>query len=341
MTPWSRRRTVAVTASPTGRETTKENVMGNAAARRRYSAFASGLACLVTVLGLSAMPASAAPAAQTDYVALGDSYTAGTGAGDFVPTSPCVQTPGGYADVVVDLNSSVNLVFNAACHGAFIDYVDPAFNVPTLQQQIASLTAAGKVNRNTDLVSLTAGANDAGVNSTLFVCATSTADACKQAVAASVKAMPSVGIKLSKALASIHRVAPGAKIAVLGYPKLFNPDGYPLPISRDNQLLVNGGTSLLNATLAASVSSANIFHRANAKYIDVTARFRGHAVNDREPWIFFNAGPFLDQNGLPVLDQNGNPVADPRNFHPNIAGHGLGYAPALTSAVGIPQLVQQ
>jgi lysophospholipase L1-like esterase len=305
--------------------------MGKALVRRRHSAFAAGLATLAMALGFTAVPAEAAPREQVDYVALGDSYTAGTGAGAFVPTSPCVQTEYGYVDIV-KRTASVNLVSNAACHGAFIEYIDPAFNVPSLQQQIGAVTAAEELTRDTDLVSLTAGANDAGVNSTLFVCATSTFEACKQAVAASVKTMPLVGLKLSKALASIHRVAPGAKIAVLGYPKLFDPLGLPI-IPPSNQVLVNQGTALLNATIAASVASANTFHRANAQYIDVTKSFRGHAVNDGESsWIFFNPNP--------ILDQNGNPIADPRNFHPNPAGH-LAYASALTEAVDLTALARR
>lgn len=310
--------------------------MENPAIRRRRTAFAAALATAAMALAITAVPAEAVPPPQPiDYVALGDSYTAGTGADAFVPTSTCVQTASGYVDVVAE-NASVSLVSKAACHGAFIEYIDPNFNVPSLEQQITTVTSGGKLGRDTDLVSLTAGANDAGVNSTLFVCATSTTEACKHAVAASVKAMPSVGLKLTKALASIHRIAPRAKIAVLGYPKLFDPLGLPF-IPPTNQVLVNQGTALLNATLAASVTSANIFHRANAQYIDVTTRFSGHEVNTADQsnsWIFL--ATFIDGNGVPQVN-----VSDPRNFHPNAAGHRLGYAPVLSGAVGIPQVVQQ
>src|SRR6476620_1534055 len=81
----------------------KGNQMKRSAARRRYKAFASGLASMAIALGLAAIPAQAAtPQRDVDYVALGDSYTAGTGAdtsGLFVPTPPCTQTAGGYVDI--------------------------------------------------------------------------------------------------------------------------------------------------------------------------------------------------------------------------------------------------
>jgi hypothetical protein len=102
--------------------------METAKVRRRHSTFAAGLASMAMVLGLAAIPAGAAPQPrEVDYVALGDSYTAGTGAVSridnifppFVPTPPCTQTEGGYVDLV-DTVDAVDLEDNAACHGALI-----------------------------------------------------------------------------------------------------------------------------------------------------------------------------------------------------------------------------
>jgi hypothetical protein len=81
---------------------------------------------------------------------------------------------------------------------------------------------------------------------------------------------------------------------------------------------------VLNATIAQAVETANILYQANAVYVDVTARFAGHEVNSADPWL--------------NLDLN-DPMAD-YNFHPNRAGHSLGYAAALMGAVKPAQLAR-
>lgn len=310
--------------------------MTNPAVRRRRPAFAAGLATLAMALGFTAIPADAAPPPKdVDYVAIGDSYTAGTGSlvgtgSELVFTTPlpCLQThPFGYVDVV-DAASPVNLVENAACHGAVLSKssprYDPVIIIPTVEEQIQSLIASGRLSSDTELVSLTAGANDAGVNAVIPACAASTEEVCKQAVASSITAMPSVGANLTRALAAIHRAAPNAKIVTLGYPRLFDPTSPAAIIPPANQTLVNQGTALLNATLATAVATSNVFYRANAQYIDVTARFRGHEVNSADPWIVLNT----------------TDPADPRNFHPNKAGH-QAYADALVAAVNLPALARR
>ena len=53
--------------------------MGTLKLRRRRTALAAGLATVAMAAGLAAVPAQAAD--RTRYVALGDSYAAGLGAG--------------------------------------------------------------------------------------------------------------------------------------------------------------------------------------------------------------------------------------------------------------------
>ncbi|WP_246857291.1 SGNH/GDSL hydrolase family protein [Pseudarthrobacter sp. NIBRBAC000502770] len=304
--------------------------MKRSAARRRYKAFASGLASMAIALGLAAIPAQAAtPQRDVDYVALGDSYTAGTGAdtsGLFVPTPPCTQTAGGYVDIV-DGADLVNRVANAACHGSLL--TRPTWDgVTSVADQLTQLTTSGDLSKDTELVSMTAGANDVGVNTVLFVCATSITATCGQAVDAAAATMPSVGADLVKVLSAIHKQAPRARIVVLGYPRLFNPAGVPI-IPVDNQALVNRGTALLNTTIAASVATANILYGANSKYVDVTAGFAGHEVNTAVPWIFLASS----------VDASGVPQFDPRSFHPTKEGHAA-YAAALLSSVKLTQLAR-
>src|SRR3712207_374461 len=149
--------------------------METAKVRRRHSTIAAGLASIAMALGLAAIPAGAAPQPrEEDYVALGDSYSAGTGAVSridnifppFVPTPPCTQTEGGYVDLV-DAVDAVDLEDNAACHSALIRGLS-ADGARSIAEQIAELTLTAKLSRSTELVSLTAGANDVGVSVVLY-----------------------------------------------------------------------------------------------------------------------------------------------------------------------------
>jgi lysophospholipase L1-like esterase len=311
--------------------------MAASAVRRRRSAFAAGFATLAITLSLAAPAQTAPPPRDVDYVAVGDSYTAGTGAdtigttatGPFVPTLPCTQTANGYVDKV-DLATPVVLVKNAACHGALL--ADPTWDgVTSVEDQIAQLTLGGNLSKDTELVSMTAGANDAGVSNVLFNCIAGSPDDCRGAVLASQLALPQVRANLIDAFAAIHRQAPRARIVVLGYAMLFNTAGFAV-IPADRQGLINAGTVGLNTTIASAAAEANTLYGAQVQYVDVTARFAGHEVNTLSPWLFLSA--YIDGNGLPQVDP-----FDPRNFHPNQAGHAQ-YAEALLASVNLKQLAR-
>jgi lysophospholipase L1-like esterase len=292
--------------------------MGDRILRRRRAAFAAGLATLALALG-TAGPAGAAPATQLGYVAVGDSYTAGTGAGAAVKpdNTTCWQSSPGYvADV--DDTGRVSLVVNAACHGALLT----GGTERSVQTQIEMLAYTRALNAGTGMVTFTAGANDAGVSQVLGACAAYGVEVCRDAVAQSEGALGLVGAGLTNAYMTIHQLAPTAKIAVLGYPRLFEPAAGNPYFSLDEQLLINTATDNLNAAIAQAVNDANT-HGANAQFVDVTARFAGHAVNSADPWIVFDLE---------------NLRAD-SNFHPNAAGH-LAYAAAVMGEVKPAQLAR-
>lgn len=149
----------------------------------------------------------------------------------------------------------------------------------------------------------------------LGACAAYGDEVCAGAVASSESGMGQVGEALAYTYGRIHTAAPSAKIAVLGYPRLFEPaDGNPY-FSAEEQRLINRATDSLNTAIATAVSNANAFG-ANAQFVDVTARFAGHAVNSTDPWIAYDGG---------------NPLAD-SNFHPTPTGH-RAYATAVMAEV--------
>lgn len=293
--------------------------MGDRILRRRHGAFAAGLAMLALASGTAAGPAGAAPAAQLSYVAVGDSYTAGTGAGATTkPTgTTCWQSSPGYVGDV-DQTGRVSLVVNAACHGALL----AGGTETSVQTQIEMLAYTKALSASTGMVTFTAGANDAGVSQVLGACAAYGVEVCADAVAQSEGALGPVGAALKNAYTTIHALAPSATIAVLGYPRLFEPaEGNPY-FSVEEQKLINQATDKLNAAIAEAVKNANTYG-ANAQFVDVTARFAGHAVNSADPWIAFDVE---------------NLRAD-SNFHPNDQGH-RAYATAVMSEVKPAQLAR-
>ncbi|VXB99242.1 putative Lipase [Arthrobacter sp. 9AX] len=305
--------------------------MGNASVRRRHSAFAAGLATLAMALGFTSVPAGAAPP-EVDYAALGDSYTAGTGAKDAVrpPGVDCWQSHPGYVDIVA-ATLRANLLDNAACHGAVLSKRSPTYDqvlyTPTVQEQIRSLVKERALSQKTDLISMTAGANDLGFSRVLGVCAFSDEATCRAALAQaeSPTALAFLTASLVQTYTTIQVLAPNAKVAVLGYPLLFDPDSpIALPISSANQRLMNGATVTLNATIARAVRIADALPRTDVQYIDVTAAFTGHAVNSvTGSWLQLSPTNF---------------AAD-YNFHPNDAGH-QAYATALLASVNLKQLAR-
>jgi lysophospholipase L1-like esterase len=294
--------------------------MANAVGRRRRSAFAAGLATMAMALGFTAIPAGAAPPVpDVDLVAVGDSYTAGVGAGSYIAPPPCVKTDGGYVNILKAL-AIVDEAVNEACGGAIIP--DGASNIPSVMEQIAALDASGGLSGRTELVTLTAGANDLDFTTPLAVCAQSTLEMCAQAVLEAQAKLSVIQADLVEALTAIHKAAPRATIVVLGYPLLFDPAGLPTVLTPQAQMLVNAGTVALNQAIAQAVAAANTEAKANAVYVDVTEEFAGHATNSLEPWI--NLADF----------------GDPRNFHPTAEGH-QAYADALTAAVNLQALARR
>ena len=85
--------------------------MGTLNLRRRRTAFAAGLATLAMAAGLAAVPAQAVD--KTKYIALGDSYASGQGAGPY-PDDICYRSENTYSELAADVKA-IKLVRNAAC----------------------------------------------------------------------------------------------------------------------------------------------------------------------------------------------------------------------------------
>ncbi|GAB7050024.1 SGNH/GDSL hydrolase family protein [Catenuloplanes indicus] len=260
---------------------------------------------LLATAGFGAPARAAAPLPTVDYVALGDSYAAGVGAG--TPLDSCRTTAGAYPRLWTAGDARLVRLTNATCSGG---------------QTTDALTAAAAVTAETDLVSITAGANDLGVTGAFADCMTPGREAACAADQAAIETAlrTTLPAAVGTVLTTVKEKAPQAKIVLTGYPQPFSPagtcTGTDIPVAiRELGNRVMGG---LNAVLAAQAKLAGV------AYVDVEGVFAGHEICSDAPWV---AG-FEGQ-------------ADGTILHPNPAGQTEGYLPLFTKAVGTPQDVAQ
>ena len=254
----------------------------------------TGVAALI--MGLAAgiigtgIPAQAAPA--VNYVALGDSYASGVGAGSV--SGSCGQSPNAYPALWATASSPASFKF-AACSGASTSDV--------ISSQLSSLSSS------TTLVSITIGGNDVGFSSIMETCVLESTSSCESAVSAAEQyANTALPGQLNTTLADIRSHAPNAKIIVLGY-----PDFYDLSVSiciglsrADHQALDNGINDLDGVIQTAAANNGDTF-------ADVRSQFSGHELCDGSSW--------LHSITLPI----GN------SYHPTATGQKDGYLPAFSA----------
>lgn len=240
---------------------------------------------------------AASPAAAERYVALGDSYSSGTGTRTYFH-SGCQRSVYAYPYLLSQKRANTQLVF-VACSGAK--------TADVLNNQVQSLTTG------TGIVTITIGGNDAGFSSVITECAKPEwASVCDTRVAEAQSfirnTLPS---RLNSVYSSIKSRSPSARVIVLGYPRIFagiDCNGGTWFDSDDMQMLNATADLLRDVTRARAVAYGFTFK-------DAIPPFIGHAVCQDE-WL----------NGL------SNPVGE--SYHPNTKGHNLGYLPLVRQVVG-------
>ncbi|MEO6531512.1 MAG: SGNH/GDSL hydrolase family protein [Specibacter sp.] len=261
----------------------------------RKLAARTGVAALLSlglIAGVAGVPATAQQAAPVTYTVMGDSYSAGTGGG--AEALPCLQSPNGYGNAYAAATGKTML--NVACYGAKIDDVQ-MYQVPLIPA-------------TTKLITLTVGGNDIGTGDVSAACLAAPQSAtCTAALNASLQKLTQLPTSIKKLVKSIKLRVPAAKIAFVGYPRLFEPGnmallGYPADQVKTAKLM-NGAADLLNTTIAIS-ALAN-----GARYVPVAWAFAGHGIPSASQWI---VGP-----------GDVNPFV----FHPTKDGYLYGYTSAL------------
>ncbi len=255
---------------------------------------------------VSAAPAtvSAAPtvAPAVNYVALGDSYSSGAGAGDYISSSgSCDRSTLAYPEQWADANSPASFV-SVACSGAT--------TADVLDSQVSALSFS------TTLVSITIGGNDAGFSGVMETCVLSPTSSCLNAVAAAEAFIANqLPARLDTTLQTIRADAPSATVVVLGYPDLYDlsESGSCIGLSTADRTALNQGADALDGALqTAALANDDTF-------ADVRPQFAGHEICDSDRWL----------HSVDVF-------AIGSSYHPTAAGQDLGYLPVFTSAAGSP-----
>lgn len=248
-------------------------------------------ATVVAVAGVALAPA--AGAATGRYVALGDSYAAGSGAGDYYPGNGCQVSANAYPHLWAKANAPSSFAF-VACGGAT--------TADVLDNQVSAVTPG------TTLVTITVGGNDVGWGDALLTCLGGTEAACSAGVTeveATIRGdLPG---RLDDVYGAVRERAPGARVVVVGYPHLYG-NSFCLQASRAKRATMNHAADVLHSVIAGRARAYGF------SYVDARKSFATHEVCGRSAdWI----------KGLAVDGA----------FHPNATGQRHGYLTPLDALV--------
>jgi lysophospholipase L1-like esterase len=273
--------------------------------RRRMAVIASALALGVAAAGLPALteaagaaviPQSALPPVR--YVALGDSYSSGVGAGGYYKSGgTCERSPGAYPALWAAASDPASYV-SEACSGATVSSV--------LRSQLGALSKA------TTLVSITIGGNDVGFVPVMSTCVILPTSFCVHAVrTAQAKIRSALPGKLNELLAAISARAPDARVVVVGYPEPYDlpASGSCIGLSTTDRTDLDQAAAQLDAQLQAAAD------RYGDAFADVRSAFGGHQICD--PDSFLNSVDWLDIGA---------------SYHPNAAGQADAYYQVFSAA---------
>lgn len=251
-----------------------------------------------TGLGLTGAASADTVDAAPAYVALGDSYSSGVGAGDYDPDSgECKRSPNAYPQLWSNANAPSSFEF-AACSGATTDDV--------LNGQLSAL------NADTGVVSISIGGNDIGFADTMTTCVTKGEAAClERAEEARAYVSGTLPGRLDGVYGAIKAKAPNAQVVVLGYPRFYQLDGEcNAGLSEASRASLNETADLLSDTTQQRAAAAGF------SYGDLRPAFTGHEICSADRWLHSVTVPDLGDS-----------------YHPTAAGQSGGYYSVMEGLV--------
>ncbi|MBO4163096.1 MULTISPECIES: SGNH/GDSL hydrolase family protein [Micromonospora] len=265
--------------------------------RSRLVTLAVSLAASIGVTLGAAVPVQAAPTDR--YVALGDSYASGVGAGSYTSESGSCQRSSNAYPALYNTNIKPASYKSVACSGATTTDV--------VNNQLSALTST------TTLVSVTIGGNDVGFTTIMSTCVLQGETQCVAAVqAAENKARAELPAKLATVYNGIRSRAPSARVVVVGYPVFYQLGTVCVGLSANSRAKINEGINLIDDITRTAATSAGF------TFADVRSIFVGHQLcSYGEKWLHA-----LNFANLGV------------SYHPTAAGQSGGYYPVFRSAAG-------
>ncbi|WP_420367699.1 SGNH/GDSL hydrolase family protein [Curtobacterium sp. L1-20] len=278
--------------------------------------------------------------AGSEYVALGDSYSAGYGLSDptRLPTGACAQSARDYPHRIA---ARFGLALtDVTCAGATSADVTTGFQFRGVPPQVRALSA------RTRLVTLTIGGNDADLFGTAASCLALSAKgpvfsgrdapSCRSTLVRDgvdelgVKIASRVALGIADTLAAVRTAAPNAVVVFLGYPAIF-PDADHTPkggcfrsaldlgtltgsFPSDTYPFTNTDVRYLHSVQERlNEVSATAARAAGVRFVDVFSSTQAHsACSTTKPYV---AGVSLDGTGdLRRID------LEPGALHPNSRG---------------------
>lgn len=239
-----------------------------------------------------------AHAQAVNYVALGDSYSSGTGTGSYYGDSgSCKRSPYAYPALWAASHAPTTFSF-VACSGARTGDV--------LNNQV------GALNSSTTLATISIGGNDAGFTDVITTCTFGSDQTCinrvNQAKAYATNTLPGL---LDNVYGQIRTRAPYARVIVMGYPRLYKvPGSCSVGLSDTKRSAINSAADTLHTVISGRAAARSFAYR------DLRTAFTGHEICSSDWW--------LNSLSWPVEE----------SYHPNRNGQRLGYLPQLTAVTG-------
>ena len=226
---------------------------------------ASAAAVLATAAALGPAPAQAE---QPNVVAIGDSYMAGVGAGDYSVIDGCRRSALSYAADAT--RRMARTLTDESCPGA---------RIPEVLEQ------AARVRPDSATVLVQVGGNDAGFSSIAFACLAPFRTDCLDRVAESRAGLPAIGQGLRQIVDTASTQAPGARVVLAGYPRLLSGAGACMRSALGGFLdeaeirAILALQSELDATIAAAARGTD------ASYVDWPRVVDRHSLCSATPWF--------------------------------------------------------
>ncbi|HEV8561488.1 MAG TPA: SGNH/GDSL hydrolase family protein [Actinophytocola sp.] len=254
----------------------------------------------IALLALLATIAFAAPAsaATGKYVALGDSYSSGLGAGSY-SGGTCKRSSNAYAQLWANSHAPSAFTF-LACSGAV--------TADIVNSQAAAVTA------DTALVTVSIGGNDAGFADVMVTCNTSSDSTCvSRNNEAQNFARTTLPGRLDAAYNAIRARSASAQVIVVGYPRIYRLGGSCIiGLSDTKRAAINQSADVLASVISARASAHGF------RFLDGRSAFSGHEICAARPfWLHSIEWTSIDES-----------------YHPTSDGHNLGYFTALRAMTG-------